>query len=80
MIRISRDIWDLQEDIDISFDRWEEILPYAAKGFWLDLGMIPFGHIRVNYPLRLNNLNSTRGYERMLIRLTLNAHLQDRVL
>ncbi len=65
MIRISRDIWDLQEDIDISFDRWEEILPYADKGFWLDMDMIPFGHIRVNYPLTKNKLSSTRGYERM---------------
>lgn len=65
MIRISRDVWDLQEDIDITFERWEEILPYADKGFWLDMDMIPFGHIRVNYPLTLNNLNSTRGYERM---------------
>ncbi|MEX2428811.1 MAG: glycoside hydrolase family 27 protein [Bacteroidales bacterium] len=65
MIRISRDIWDLQEDIDISFDRWEEILPYAEKGFWLDMDMIPFGHIRVNYPVTKNKLSSGRGYERM---------------
>ncbi len=65
MIRISRDIWDLQEDIDISFDRWEEILPYADKGFWLDMDMIPFGHIRVNYPVTKNKLSSGRGYERM---------------
>jgi alpha-galactosidase len=63
MIRISRDIWDLQEDIDISFERWEQILPYADHGFCLD--MIPFGNIRINYPLSLNKLNSTRGYERM---------------
>lgn len=65
MIRISRDIWDLQEDIDISFERWEEIQPYADKGFWLDQDMIPFGHIRVNYPLTHDKLSSSRGYERM---------------
>ncbi len=64
MIRISRDIWDLQEDIDISFERWEQILPFADHGFWLDMDMIPFGHIRVNYPLTKNKLNSGRGYER----------------
>lgn len=64
MIRISRDIWDLQEDIDISFERWEQLLPYSGKGFWLDMDMIPFGHIRVNYPLTKNKLNSGRGYER----------------
>ncbi len=65
MIRISRDIWDLQEDIDISFERWEQILPYAGKGFWLDMDMIPFGHIRINYPITHNKLSSGRGYERM---------------
>ncbi|MDX2513231.1 MAG: hypothetical protein QNK25_14370, partial [Desulfobacterales bacterium] len=65
MIRISRDVWDLQKDIDINFERWEQILPYADKGFWLDMDMIPFGHIRINYPLTLNKLNSSRGYERM---------------
>lgn len=65
MIRISRDIWDLKEDLEITFDRWEEISPYADKGFWLDMDMIPFGHIRINYPLTLNKLNSGRGYERM---------------
>ena len=65
MIRISRDIWDLKEDLEITFERWEEILPYADKGFWLDMDMIPLGHIRINYPLTLNKLRSGRGYERM---------------
>lgn len=65
MIRISRDIWDLKEDLEISFERWERALPIAGKGFWLDLDMIPFGHIRINYPVTLNILRSTRGYERM---------------
>lgn len=65
MIRISRDIWDLREDIQISFNQWDRLQPYADKGFWLDMDMIPFGHIRVNYPATKNKLNSTRGYERM---------------
>ncbi len=65
MIRISRDIWDLKEDIEISFDRWDKMLPYADKGFWLDMDMIPFGHIRVDYPISKNKLKSGRGYERM---------------
>jgi len=65
MVRISRDIWDLKEDLEISFERWEHILPYADKGFWLDMDMIPFGHIRVNYPVTKNKLKSNRGYERM---------------
>jgi len=65
MIRISRDIWDLREDIEISFNQWDKLRPYAGKGFWLDMDMIPFGHLRVNYPVTRNRLNSTRGYERM---------------
>lgn len=65
MIRISRDIWDLREDIQISFDQWDHMLPYADKGFWLDMDMIPFGHIRVNYPATKNNLTAGRGYDRM---------------
>ncbi|MDI1248987.1 MAG: alpha-galactosidase [Lacunisphaera sp.] len=65
MIRISRDIWDLREDIEITFSTWEKLLPYAGKGFWLDMDMIPFGHLRVNHPASKNRLNSTRGYERM---------------
>ena len=65
MIRISRDIWDLREDIEISFNQWDQLRPYADKGFWLDMDMIPFGHLRVNYPVTRNKLSSTRGYERM---------------
>jgi hypothetical protein len=29
------------------------------------MDMIPFGHLRVNYPVTQNRLSSTRGYERM---------------
>jgi hypothetical protein len=65
MIRITRDIWDRQSDIDMTFERWEQIQPYADKGFWLDMDMIPFGHIRINYPLTYKKLKSSRGYDRM---------------
>lgn len=65
MVRISRDIWDLSEDIDICFERWEKMQPYSDLGFWLDLDMIPFGHIRVNYPNNPNFEESSRGYNRL---------------
>jgi len=65
MIRISRDVWDLKEDIEISFERWDSLYKYADKGFWLDMDMIPFGHIRVNYPVSKHKLQANRGYERM---------------
>jgi len=65
MIRISRDIWDLSEDIDICFERWEKMQPYSGLGFWLDLDMIPFGHIRVNHPNTPAHEASSRGYDRL---------------
>ncbi|AUP78535.1 glycoside hydrolase family 27 protein [Flavivirga eckloniae] len=65
MIRMTRDIWDLKEDIDITFETWEKIIPHAGKGYWLDMDMLPFGHIRLNHPLTKNKLKTTRGYERM---------------
>jgi alpha-galactosidase len=65
MIRISRDIWDLKEDIEISFHQWDSLKNYANKGFWLDMDMIPFGHIRIDYPVSRNKLQAKRGYERM---------------
>lgn len=65
MVRITRDIWDLQEDIDISFEKWEKMLPYAGNGFWLDLDMLPLGHLRLNCPITGDEVGMTRGYERM---------------
>lgn len=64
MIRITRDIWDLDKDIQITFERWEKMEPFAGQGFWLDMDMIPFGHIRINYPKNIHYANSSRGYER----------------
>ncbi len=64
MIRITRDIWDLDKDIQITFERWETMQPYAGQGFWIDMDMIPFGHIRINYPKNIHYARSTRGYER----------------
>jgi hypothetical protein len=64
MIRITRDIWDLDKDIQITFERWQKMQPYAGQGFWLDMDMIPFGHIRINYPKTTHYAKSTRGNER----------------
>lgn len=64
MVRITRDIWDLQEDIEISFEKWEQMQKYSSMGFWLDLDMLPLGHIRTTYPLSSSEVGLTRGYER----------------
>ncbi len=64
MIRITRDIWDMDKDLHITFERWEKMQAYSGQGFWLDMDMIPFGHIRINYPKNIHFAGSSRGYER----------------
>jgi len=65
MIRITRDIWDLSEDIQISFERWKKMQPFSGKGFWLDMDMIPFGHIKISNPRSNDRAFSARGYDRL---------------
>jgi len=65
MVRISRDIWDLREDIAISFDRWDKFREYAGEGFWPDLDMLPLGHIKLHAPVSKNRPLAPRGYARM---------------
>jgi len=64
MVRITRDIWDLQEDINITFDLWEKFESHSGQGFWLDMDMIPFGHIKISNPVSNGRAFSNRGYER----------------
>jgi hypothetical protein len=45
LCRITRDIWDLQEDIDISFDYWKSWQGLEREDFYPDLDMIPFGEL-----------------------------------
>ena len=65
MVRITRDIWDLRQDIVISFERWEKFRDYADEGFWPDLDMIPFGRIKEHVPLSTKRPFAPRGYARM---------------
>jgi alpha-galactosidase len=65
MVRITRDIWDLREDIDISFKRWEKFREYADENFWPDLDMIPFGRIKQHVPLSTKRPFAPRGYARL---------------
>lgn len=47
MCRITRDIWDNQADIDVSFDYWKSWQGLEHPGFYPDLDMIPFGELCV---------------------------------
>jgi alpha-galactosidase len=65
LLRITGDVWDRQESIDKCFRRWEEFQDYGGDGFWLDLDMIPFGHLCVPYPNLPGVKPPYTGYERM---------------
>ncbi len=45
MCRITRDIWDHQDDIDVTFDSWKSWQGLERDDFYPDLDMIPFGEL-----------------------------------
>lgn len=47
MCRITRDIWDNQEDLDVAFNYWKSWQGLEQEGFSPDLDMIPFGELCV---------------------------------
>ncbi len=47
-LRVTSDVWDRDDCIERCLDRWETWAPFAKKGFFIDLDMIPFGALQVN--------------------------------
>lgn len=45
MLRVTKDVWDDQIGIDRVFDAWKLWRNVDHSGFWLDMDMIPFGHL-----------------------------------
>ena len=71
MLRVTSDIWDNRADLDRAFAAWARYQPLhrSGEGFWIDLDMIPFGHLQLCRP-RLDGddggfHHSGRGFERM---------------
>ncbi|MDP6524688.1 MAG: glycoside hydrolase family 27 protein [Kiritimatiellia bacterium] len=50
MLRVTRDVWDDQKDIDACFDAWRKWYGKAKPGFWIDMDMIPFGRLQLMSP------------------------------
>ena len=48
MVRITPDIWDNPEGLQIKCDRWAEFESFSGLDCRLDLDMIPIGSLRVN--------------------------------
>lgn len=65
MLRVTEDVWDYQDDIDICFDSWMawQYVP-VRDGFWFDMDMIPFGELQVMTPKSFENDESTKGEHR----------------
>jgi len=50
MLRVTPDVWDDQQGIDRVFTAWKKWNAIDHAGFWLDMDMIPFGHLNLNNP------------------------------
>ncbi|MBJ9992327.1 glycoside hydrolase family 27 protein [Paenibacillus sp. S28] len=50
LLRTTRDIWDNRSDLDKAFQAWHAFNEFRLEGFWLDLDMIPFGHLQLWKP------------------------------
>jgi alpha-galactosidase len=73
MLRVTGDIWDNQQGFATSFNAWKKWANITDRKFWLDMDMIPFGHLCLQNPdpnFRNNNTKeegnkTSRGKERM---------------
>lgn len=74
MLRTTRDIWDNRVSLDRAFAAWHDWAGLGGDRFWLDLDMIPFGHLllcrpRATAPATLGEGQNAelagKGYERM---------------
>lgn len=58
--RITDDLWDKWEDVEVMFDRVHEWTPYRGKGHWPDADMLPLGRLAIRgergEPNRQSNL------------------------
>ena len=50
MLRVTKDIWDDQSDIDQCFDAGRKWQGKERLGFWIDMDMIPFGQLQLMSP------------------------------
>ena len=50
MVRVTSDIWDNQKGIDQCFTSWKRWAEVPCRKFWVDMDMIPFGHLCLSNP------------------------------
>lgn len=71
MLRITADIWDTSYDIDKSFSALHKWSKGEQPPFWIDMDMIPFGHLQLMSPKTIDKkeiakdvLYAGRGFSR----------------
>lgn len=50
MLRVTNDVWDNQKGFAQAFNAWKKWAPITERKFWLDMDMIPFGHLCLHNP------------------------------
>lgn len=72
MVRVTPDIWDNQAGIDQAFTSWERWSVVSDCHFWIDMDMIPFGHLSLSnpYPDYLLADKNQEGGERVRERMS----------
>jgi hypothetical protein len=72
MVRVTPDIWDNQKGIDLAFTSWERWSVVSDCHFWIDMDMIPFGHLGLSnpYPDYLLADKNQQGGERVRERMS----------
>lgn len=61
MLRVTKDIWDEQKDIDTCFAAWRRWQGKQRPGFWIDMDMIPFGQLQLMSPRGDNQDPMSKG-------------------
>jgi hypothetical protein len=72
MVRVTPDIWDNQKGIDQAFTSWKRWSEVSDCHFWIDMDMIPFGHLCLSnpYPYYLLADKLQEGGERVRERMS----------
>lgn len=73
MLRVTSDVWDNQRGFAQAFDAWKKWADISERKFWLDMDMIPFGHLCLHNPdsnylhnnIKQEGDKNVRGKERM---------------
>ncbi|MDR6553899.1 glycoside hydrolase family 27 protein [Paenibacillus qinlingensis] len=65
LVRTTRDVWDNRHDLEQAFVAWEKYDSVRVSGFWLDLDMIPFGHLQLWNPRSNRSAEADDGNEEL---------------